>query len=50
MINLVILNSTSKAFTCVPNMAADYAENSEKIIEKLFGFIEVGFGSYIKDI
>jgi hypothetical protein len=50
MLNLVILNSTSKEFTCVPNAAADFAENTDKIIDKLLGFINVGFGSYIKDI
>lgn len=50
MINLVIMNSTSKYFTCIPSTAAEFAEDTDKIIDKLLGFINVGFGSYISDI
>jgi hypothetical protein len=34
----------------MPNAAADYAEKTDLILEKLLGFINTGFGSYISDI
>jgi hypothetical protein len=50
MINLVIMNSTAKYNTCIPNAAAEGVENTDVIVNKLYGYINVGFGSYISDI
>lgn len=44
---LLTLNSTSKYFTCIPSVAAEYMEESQKIIDKLLDFMNVGFGAYI---
>lgn len=50
MINLVIMNSTAKYQTCIPNAAAEGVENTDVIVNKLYSYINVGFGSYISDI
>lgn len=50
VMTILSVNSTSKYFTCMPNVAAEYAEDSDKIIEALLGQINVGFGSYITDL
>lgn len=47
IMTILSVNSTSKHFTCLPNIAAEYVEDSQKIIDALMGQINVGFGSYI---
>lgn len=52
IMTILSVNSTDQynSFTCIPNLAADYADDSQKIIDALLGQLNVGFGSYITDI
>ena len=47
IMTIVSVNSTKKYFTCVPELAADAAENSEELMKAFLGQINIGFGSYI---
>lgn len=50
IMTILSVNSTGKYFTCLPNIATEYVEDSQKIVDALMKQINVGFGSYIQDI